>query len=139
LPGLRPASVLERLPHFKIPGTLVYQIHAFDPDNDPLEYNLISPLDRGIQLDSKTGLLKWYIPKFPEKKEILEDEVIEGESGGEGSEGSSNRKTRRVKKNGPAVIDGIMIVFEVRDSSGDRVMGSFELNLKTGREVISTF
>jgi hypothetical protein len=44
---------------FTIPGRFTYQIKASDADNDELTYELLAPLDMGIELDKKTGLLAW--------------------------------------------------------------------------------
>ncbi|MBN2399550.1 MAG: cadherin repeat domain-containing protein [Candidatus Aminicenantes bacterium] len=44
---------------FTVPGRFSYQITASDADNDELTYELLSPLDMGIELDKKTGLLTW--------------------------------------------------------------------------------
>jgi hypothetical protein len=44
-----------------VPGEFTYQIAASDPDKDPLTYELVSPLDEGIELDARTGLLTWKI------------------------------------------------------------------------------
>ncbi len=46
---------------FSVPGDVTYQVSASDPDNDPLSYELLSPLDQGIVLDPNTGLLTWKI------------------------------------------------------------------------------
>ena len=40
---------------------MLYQIEATDPDGDELEYKLVSPLDMGIDLDAKSGLISWTI------------------------------------------------------------------------------
>jgi len=50
-----------RVENFTIPGQFRYQIKASDIDNDELTYELISPLDAGIELDKKSGLLTWQI------------------------------------------------------------------------------
>ncbi|MCX6556134.1 MAG: hypothetical protein NTW95_01670 [Candidatus Aminicenantes bacterium] len=47
--------------NFTVPGQFRYQIKASDIDNDELTYELISPLDAGIELDKKSGLLTWQI------------------------------------------------------------------------------
>jgi hypothetical protein len=44
---------------FNVPGKFRYQVTASDIDNDELTYELLSPLDMGIELDKKTGLLTW--------------------------------------------------------------------------------
>lgn len=54
-----PAFKLEPVGKFSVPGEFQYQAAASDPDGDILTYELLSPLDQGILLDSKTGLLTW--------------------------------------------------------------------------------
>jgi hypothetical protein len=61
--------------NFTVPGQFRYQIKASDIDNDELTYELISPLDAGITLDKKSGLLTWnldnaLVEKLGEKIEI---------------------------------------------------------------------
>lgn len=46
---------------FTAPGLFRYQIRAKDSDENELTYKLLSPLDAGILLNSKTGLLQWPI------------------------------------------------------------------------------
>jgi hypothetical protein len=45
--------------NFTVPGQFRYQIKASDIDNDELTYELLAPLDAGIELDKKSGLLTW--------------------------------------------------------------------------------
>lgn len=49
------------LENFAVPGQFHYQIKASDIDNDELSYELIAPLNEGIVLDKKSGLLSWEI------------------------------------------------------------------------------
>ena len=58
-PQLEPVAV----GNFSVPGRFMYQLKASDADNDELIYELLSPLDRGIELDKKTGLLTWSLDK----------------------------------------------------------------------------
>lgn len=44
---------------FAVPGQFSYQIKASDVDKDELTFELIAPLDAGIELDKKSGLLTW--------------------------------------------------------------------------------
>jgi hypothetical protein len=53
--------------NFAVPGQFLYQVKASDVDNDELTYELISPLDVGIKLDKKSGLLTWN----------LDDKIVE--------------------------------------------------------------
>jgi hypothetical protein len=57
LPRIEPNAVAG----FSVPGRFSYQITASDADNDELSYELISPLDLGIELDKRSGLLTWDI------------------------------------------------------------------------------
>lgn len=61
---------------FNVPGRFTYQITASDADNDELTYALLAPLDAGIALDKKSGLLTWtldnaLVEKLGEKVDIL--------------------------------------------------------------------
>jgi len=47
--------------NFTVPGQFTFHISASDPDQDPLTFELLSPLDPGIDLDPKTGVLTWKI------------------------------------------------------------------------------
>ncbi len=57
--NLPPQLESSPLDHFSVPGEVTCQISAVDLDGDTLSYELISPLDQGIILDPKTGLLTW--------------------------------------------------------------------------------
>lgn len=46
-----------------VPGRFSCQLKATDSDNDELTYKLLAPLDMGIELDTKTGLLTWDLDK----------------------------------------------------------------------------
>lgn len=60
--GNVPPRVLSSpLADFSVPGELSYPVSASDLDGDPLTYELLSPLDQGIVIDPKTGLLTWKI------------------------------------------------------------------------------
>ena len=58
-PRIEPVAV----DSFTVPGRFSYQVTATDADKDELTYELVSPLDVGIELDAKTGLLTWEIDK----------------------------------------------------------------------------
>jgi len=58
-PRIEPAAV----DNFSVPGRFSYQVKASDVDNDELTYELVSPLDLGIELDKKSGLLTWKLDK----------------------------------------------------------------------------
>jgi len=61
-PRFRPKPVTP----FDIPGEFFHQVFADDPDGDPVTYRLVSPLDRGVDLDGKTGVIHWRIDAVPE-------------------------------------------------------------------------
>jgi predicted small lipoprotein YifL len=44
---------------FTLPGRFSCQFKAGDIDSDELSFELISPLDSGIELDKKSGMLTW--------------------------------------------------------------------------------
>lgn len=56
-----PVLTVPPLDPLKAPGQFQCQLQAADADNDPLSFELVSPLDLGIALDAKTGLLRWDI------------------------------------------------------------------------------
>jgi len=69
-------------------GFLQYRIIGDDEDGDSLEYRLVSPLDKGISLDTISGQLKWYIgtasdpgtrPKIPDIAVVIE--IIDSDGG----------------------------------------------------------
>ena len=70
-PQIEPVAV----GNFTIPGRFTYQLKASDVDNDELTYELLAPLDMGIELDRKSGLLTWnldnaLVEKLAETMEI---------------------------------------------------------------------
>jgi len=65
-PRFRPKPVTP----FDIPGEFFHQVFADDPDGDPVTYRLVSPLDRGIDLDPDTGIIRWNIEALPEEPKI---------------------------------------------------------------------
>lgn len=62
-PQFRPKPVAA----FDVPGEFFHQVFAADPDNDPVTYRLLSPLGRGIELDPRTGVIRWRIERLPEE------------------------------------------------------------------------
>jgi hypothetical protein len=65
--GAAPILKLQPVESFSVPGTFYYQIQAYDPavgenieaEENRMRYELISPLNVGIELDSQTGELYW--------------------------------------------------------------------------------
>jgi hypothetical protein len=108
-----------------------YTIQARDPDNDPLTYRLVSPLDLGIKLDPNTGEIRWNtrdIPQ-PEPAEINRDSERGKGRSGEGLDESEISKApiRTKKRKQPPSI--VKIVFEVSDPDGGKAVSSIRLNL----------
>lgn len=62
-PQFRPKPVAP----FDIPGEFFHQVFANDPDNDSVTYRLLSPLGRGVELDPRTGVIRWRIESLPEE------------------------------------------------------------------------
>lgn len=68
-------SVEPLLPvNFSLPGTFSYQIKAWDDDEEEISFVLLAPLDMGIVLDPRSGLLSWQIT--PAMLPQLEDETV---------------------------------------------------------------
>jgi hypothetical protein len=45
----------------RVPGELRYQATASDPDQDELTFEVLSPLEQGIAIDPRSGLLTWQL------------------------------------------------------------------------------
>jgi Putative Ig domain len=54
--------------------TYIYQVRAHDPDNDPIAFTLKSS-PKGMEMDKKTGLIKWEIRKEDKGTHPVEIEV----------------------------------------------------------------
>ena len=112
-------------------GRFHYTIQARDPDNDPLTYRLVSPLDLGIKLDPDTGEIRWDtrdIPQ-PEPAEIKRDTGRKQSRSGEGLDESEISKASspvKRKRRPPSIVK---IVFEVSDPDGAAAVSSIRLNL----------
>ncbi len=67
--GAVPVIKVTRLEELTIPGTLKYKIEAFDPsigeniesEDNAMTYELLEPLNAGIQLNQETGELSWEV------------------------------------------------------------------------------
>jgi hypothetical protein len=121
------------VPPFDIPGEFRYTINAEDPDGDPVTYRLLAPLDRGVVLDGKTGVIRWYIDEAPADAQGQDEPPPRPED--EGASSSDRRKPPEPEPESalPAIPSSITIIFEVSDSDGASVTGSFELNLTRER------
>jgi hypothetical protein len=114
-----------------------YTINAFDPDNDPLTYRLVSPLDLGIELDQDTGKILWDTRNIPQPKptEVETPVQIQKGSSREGDYESAISKTFTGRKKKRYIPSLIKIVFEVRDPDGAVVDSSIRFRLfKKGEE-----
>ena len=108
-----------------------YTIKARDPDNDPLTYRLVSPLDLGIKLDPGTGDIRWDTRDIPQPEPIDINRGLERNESktGEGyDESAISKAPPRVKKQ-KQFSPLVKIVFEVRDPDGAAVVSSIRLNL----------
>jgi hypothetical protein len=123
----RPVVRLNPVRPFSVPGRFVYRINATDPDGDALTYHLVSPLDRGIDLDPETGEITWDIEALP----------AEEEEGVGRPEDESAGQTAQTRQKSPAKSFSpiVNIKFEVRDADGAVVVSSVVINLAEGGEV----
>jgi hypothetical protein len=107
-----------------------YTIQARDPDNDPLTYRLVSPLDLGIKLDPKTGDIVWDtrdIPQ-PEPIDINRDSERKERMTGEGFDESDISKAPPGVKKKKQFSPIVKIVFEVSDPDGAAAVSSIKLD-----------
>lgn len=63
IPDSPPELIYAQIPKFEVPGVFRYQIQATDIDQDELTYGILAPLDQGIAIDAKSGLITWNIDK----------------------------------------------------------------------------
>ncbi|UCH96740.1 MAG: cadherin repeat domain-containing protein [Candidatus Aminicenantes bacterium] len=113
------------------PGRFRYTINASDPDNDPLTYQLVSPLDVGIDINPETGEILWDIPEIPEPEPIdTRTSISEGEGATRwDNEESAGSKSVPENQKYRTLYPVVKIVFEVRDSDGEAVVSSIRLDL----------
>ncbi len=69
-----PPVILSSPPTSVEKTTYLYQVRADDPDNDPLTYTLKSG-PKGMEMDKKTGLIRWEIRKEDKGNHSVEIEV----------------------------------------------------------------
>lgn len=96
-----PSLNLQSTSEIKIPGEFRYSIQATDPDNDPLTYSLIAPLDAGININTETGLVVWPINEdLAKKSPANEIKFAVSDSDGGKAEGSIiiNFLTKEIEK-----------------------------------------
>ena len=69
-----PPLILSSPPTSVEKTTYIYQVRANDPDNDPVTYTLkLGP--KGMEMDKKTGLIRWEIRKEDKGNHSVEIEV----------------------------------------------------------------
>ena len=96
-----PKLEIQPTSEIKIPGEYRYLIKASDPDNDPLTYSLIAPLDVGININTETGLIVWPInEELAKKSPANEIKFAVSDSDGGKAEGSIiiNFLTKEIEK-----------------------------------------
>jgi len=73
-----PPQILSSPPNSVEKTTYVYQVKANDPDNDPITFTLKSS-PRGMEIDRKTGLIRWDIRKEDKGTYPVEIEISDNE------------------------------------------------------------
>lgn len=63
IPNTPPELIPAPIAKFDVPGVFQYQVLASDLDQDELTYKIVAPLDLGIAIDAKTGLITWNVDK----------------------------------------------------------------------------
>lgn len=76
--------------NFSVPGLFTLQLSAQDPDQDALTFELLSPLDQGIVLDAKTGVLTWKLEEETVKRLGEKIEIKFAVSDGDGGKTSGS-------------------------------------------------
>jgi hypothetical protein len=79
-----PTLQMEPVGNFSVPGDIQYQAAASDPDGDTLTFEVVSPLEQGIVIDSTTGALSWHLTEELVKKLGESIEIKIAVSDGEG-------------------------------------------------------
>lgn len=68
-----PSFQLKPPDNFNVPGNFQYQVEAQDPDGDELTFEVLAPIDQGILINPRTGLLTWNINA--EKVKLLGENI----------------------------------------------------------------
>lgn len=75
-----PPIILSSPPTTVEKTTYLYQVKASDPDNDPIQFTLkLGP--KGMEMDKKTGLIRWEIHKEDKGTHSFEIEVSDNSGG----------------------------------------------------------
>lgn len=122
---------------FEVPGEMTYRIEARDPDGDMLSYTLVSPLDRGIELDQDTGEIRWYISQLPSEAALKAAPPAPARDRGHESQEGGPARSRPVEAQTPrqTVSNVVEIFFEVRDDDGASAKSSIIVNLEKGGDI----
>ena len=85
-----PVFHLEPVGNFSVPGDFQYQAAASDVDGDELTYEVLSPLDQGIAIDPRSGILTWKIDAETVKRlgERIDIKLAVSDGEGEKTSGS---------------------------------------------------
>lgn len=88
--NLPPRIETRPVEEFSLPTQISYQIVASDPDEDPLSYELLSPLAVGIAIDPASGLLTWKLDAETAEKlgKSIEIKFMVKDNDGAGCSGS---------------------------------------------------
>ena len=104
--GSPPAFDLQPVSKFMVPGSFYYKIDVKGQEtydkNNPLRFELISPRDAGINFNSETGEIRWFldedtVKKFGDQVKIR-FQVYDKDGGGVSSFIVLNLKSKEVKE-----------------------------------------
>jgi len=95
-----PTLQLEPVVDFSVPGDIQYQAAATDPDGDDLTFEVLSPLDQGIAMDPRTGVLSWRLTEELVKNlgESIEVQIAVSDGEGEKVTGTISLQFTSTKK-----------------------------------------
>jgi hypothetical protein len=85
-----PVFNLAPVGNFRVPGDFQYQAAASDVDGDELTFEVLAPLDQGIVIDPRSGILNWKIDADAVKRlgERIEIKLAVSDGDGEKTSGS---------------------------------------------------
>lgn len=118
---------------FDIPGEFFHQVFADDPDGDSVTYRLVSPLARGVELDPRTGIIRWRIESIPEAPPPPARSATPAREG-TGTAGALPRNpTAMPEKEDPFTL---RILIEADDGHGGIARHMLVLDLRRGMEQV---